>query len=241
MAEKSTETARIERGDGPRPAPHAGSDTRRPSRPRRTTAALSARRPAAAARRRAILDAATDLFLEVGYGAASMDALVRRVGGSKSTLYAHFRNKETLFAVVVAAALEELEDATATDLESLSLAEGLARIGTTLCRIVTSDRHVALARVVIAEAARFPAIGRIYYRRGPARTYRWIDAFLARHGIGDKKAGERFAGALIHRVFLRRLCLGEAAPDAAEMRREVADAVDRFLAEGRAGEKGDKR
>ncbi|MFQ5348326.1 MAG: TetR/AcrR family transcriptional regulator [Rhodothalassiaceae bacterium] len=191
-------------------------------------------------RRATILEAATALFLEHGYGATSMDAVNRRAGGSKSTLYAYFGNKERLFAAVVEAALEELEDAAATPLDALSLEEGLRRIGMTLYRLVTSDRHVALARVVIAEAARFPAIGRIYYRRGPARTYRWIDAFLARHGIRDKKAGERFAGALIHRAFLRRLCLGEAAPDSGRMRREVADAVARFLAAGRAGAEGDR-
>ncbi len=237
MAEKPAETARIEWGDGQRRGAPAATAGRYPPRPRRGPVPLSARRPAAAARRKAILDAATDLFLEVGYEAASMDALVRRVGGSKSTLYAHFRNKETLFAAVVAAALEELEDAAATELGALSLEEGLTRIGTTLYRIVTSDRHVALARVVIAEAARFPAIGRIYYRRGPARAYRWIDGFLARHGCHDKKAGERFAGALVHRAFFRRLCIDEPAPGEAAIAREVEDAVGRFVA-GRPARRG---
>ena len=230
MAEKSAETARIERRDGQRPGARGAPAERHPPHPRRIPAAPSARRPAAVARRQAILEAATDLFLEVGYGATSMDALNRRVGGSKSTLYTYFGSKERLFGAVVEAVLEELEDAAATRLDALSLADGLRRIGITLCRLVTSERHVALARVVIAEAVRFPAIGRIYYRRGPARAYRWIDGFLARHGIRDKKAGERFAGALIHRAFLRRLCLGEAVPDEAAMAREVADAVDRFLA-----------
>src|ERR687894_330345 len=51
---------------------------------------------------RAILDAAAELFLAQGFASVSMDAVARRAGVSKATLYAHFPGKDALFAAVVA-------------------------------------------------------------------------------------------------------------------------------------------
>src|SRR5437879_1517334 len=52
-------------------------------------------------RREAILDVATEVFLEVGYSCASMSTIAARVGGSKGTLYNYFKSKEELFAAYV--------------------------------------------------------------------------------------------------------------------------------------------
>ena len=46
-----------------------------------------------------ILDAATELFLKVGYEQASIDAILVQSGGSKSTLYAYFPTKQDLFQI----------------------------------------------------------------------------------------------------------------------------------------------
>ena len=59
-------------------------------------------------RRRALLDAARDVFLERGFANATIDAVVERAGGSKATVYSLFENKEGLFAALVAEAAEEL-------------------------------------------------------------------------------------------------------------------------------------
>jgi AcrR family transcriptional regulator len=51
--------------------------------------------------RRAILDAAADLFVEEGYERFSMRQVAERIGYSATTLYRHFADKdELLFAVV---------------------------------------------------------------------------------------------------------------------------------------------
>ena len=52
-------------------------------------------------RRARIISAATELFLERGYGDTSIDAIVRRAGGSKSTVYELFGGKDRLFAAVI--------------------------------------------------------------------------------------------------------------------------------------------
>jgi TetR/AcrR family transcriptional repressor of mexJK operon len=53
-------------------------------------------------RRRAMLDAAKQLFLERGFDAVSLNEIVRRSGGSLSTLYELFDNKLGVLRAVVA-------------------------------------------------------------------------------------------------------------------------------------------
>ena len=53
------------------------------------------------ARLQKILEAATELFLRVGYEQTSIDAILLQSGGSKSTLYAYFPTKEDLFRAVI--------------------------------------------------------------------------------------------------------------------------------------------
>jgi len=189
------------------------------------------------ARRDAILEAATELFLEAGFEAASIDRIVARVGGSKSTVYAYFGNKAGLFAAVVERVLEELGEATWAEGEgSLGLKAGLRAIGLRLLRLVTSERHVALSRLVIAESRRFPEIGRIYYERGPRVAYGRLASFLAEHAargeaaIEDPRgAADWFAGKLLHRSFLERLCLEQSTLSQGEMRQIVDEAVSGVL------------
>ena len=65
-------------------------------------------RQSAAERRKAIVAAARDVFLERGYANSSIDAVVERSGGSKATVYQMFGNKEGLLAALVADGAEEL-------------------------------------------------------------------------------------------------------------------------------------
>jgi AcrR family transcriptional regulator len=51
--------------------------------------------------RRAILDAAGDLFLEYGYEALSMRQIAERIGYSATTIYRHFENKDNLLFAIV--------------------------------------------------------------------------------------------------------------------------------------------
>src|SRR3954462_3635511 len=59
-------------------------------------------------RRKLILAAAQKVFLERGYGNASIDAVVELAGGSKATVYQIFGNKEGLLGALGAEGAEEL-------------------------------------------------------------------------------------------------------------------------------------
>ncbi|MCH7334972.1 TetR/AcrR family transcriptional regulator [Acinetobacter sp. NIPH 2699] len=51
-------------------------------------------------RRLALLLCATDFFLEKGYDAVSLDDIVNHAGGSKTSIYKYFGNKEGLFTAI---------------------------------------------------------------------------------------------------------------------------------------------
>jgi AcrR family transcriptional regulator len=61
----------------------------------------SRRREQARATRRAILDAAHELFVERGYVAATIESIASRAGVSAETVYATFRNKRSLLAALI--------------------------------------------------------------------------------------------------------------------------------------------
>ncbi|WOE32085.1 MULTISPECIES: TetR/AcrR family transcriptional regulator [unclassified Acinetobacter] len=48
----------------------------------------------------ALLESATTLFLEYGYDAVSLDDIVKHAGGSKTSIYKYFGNKEGLFTAI---------------------------------------------------------------------------------------------------------------------------------------------
>jgi AcrR family transcriptional regulator len=61
-------------------------------------------------RRAAFLEAARDVFLEFGYEQANMAEIVRRAGGSLSTLYAQFGGKKGLFEAMIDSRVSELTE-----------------------------------------------------------------------------------------------------------------------------------
>jgi AcrR family transcriptional regulator len=174
-----------------------------------------------------ILDAAAKLFLKEGYGAASINKLITHIGGSKATVYAYFENKERLFAAVVESIVDEvpvfIND---VQLEGVEMRDGLIAISERLLEIATSPRHLALARLVIAEAEKFPEIGRIYYERASRHICEVLTAFVkeetAKDGIKiirPQEMVESFTGMVLHHQLFRQFCLDASPPSSAEIRR----------------------
>jgi len=133
-----------------------------------------------ARKRRAILQAATTVFLRNGYLGTSMDEIAALAGVSKQTVYKHFTDKERLFSQIVTATVDELADPDHDEVLNLRDTGDLERDLRDFARrqlgAVMQPRLLQLRRLVIAEAGRFPQLGRLFYERGPGRT---IDALAA--------------------------------------------------------------
>jgi AcrR family transcriptional regulator len=164
---------------------------------------LRRKRVPSAAQGGIILKAAGDLFLARGYAGVSIDAIVAAVGGSKREIYAQFGDKESLFReVIVALCQENLRPfqalAKADDLEF-----ALASMATAFLGFLLSPRTLALHRLVIAEAPRFPEIAKDFLRQGPLRAYGVAADLLRTHAqAGEVRVDDPDAAA---RVFLDAL------------------------------------
>src|SRR5579859_3846502 len=132
-----------------------------------------------------ILDAATALFMEQGYGATSMDAIARKAQVSKATLYAHFAGKEELFAAIIAGACARHASAlTHPEGADRDIGDGLRRFARNFLATLLSPNAAAVYRIVIGEGPRFPELGRIFYESGPRLTLDRLAAFL---GDADRR------------------------------------------------------
>lgn len=182
-------------------------------------------------KRRRILEEATDLFLEQGYSAASMSELLKRIGGSKTTIYTHFGDKAGLFTAIVDELLKETVAFTdSTQLASLSVRDALQKIAIQHLEVVLSDRYIRMIRIVAAETDRFPEIGRAFYEHGPGLSYKNFKTFLDEQvSSGNLKiddtsgATDMFFGTLLHREVLARIYGVKTSPLRAK--KSVAEAV----------------
>ena len=96
----------------------------------------------------AIVEAATELFLEAGYGAVSMDAIAARAGVSKRTVYSHFPGKDVLFGAVMGNVCIGVVGMQApAKLTSGPLRQVLTDYGRTFLMLITSPQALAIFRV----------------------------------------------------------------------------------------------
>lgn len=122
-------------------------------------------------KREMLIAAAKDLFFTEGYGGTSMDAVVERAGGSKATLYSHFRSKDELLLAIV----KEVTESAVADVFNVKpnpdFREYLRKLGRVVLRWLSSPEIVAMERIASAEALRFPEVGKVFYEQGILPAY----------------------------------------------------------------------
>lgn len=128
-----------------------------------------------AQKRRAILSAAREAFLEHGFHVASMDEVAALAEVSKVTVYKHFSDKQSLFVAVITAAIAEAE-ATSRSLvdnlgKSVEVEQDLRTFARQHVTVVMQPHLIQMRRVVIAESTRFPDLARTWHRAGPERGH----------------------------------------------------------------------
>lgn len=116
--------------------------------------------------RQTIVDAALAEFLEKGFAEATIESVSRRAGVAKGLIYRYFEAKEALFSAVVQQEIvrahidvDESKRGPGESVEAFLRRTLLASI-----RNIDKKSRADIARVVIAEGARFPALVEIYRR-----------------------------------------------------------------------------
>ena len=161
-----------------------------------------------ARKHRAIVEAATTAFLDKGYDGTSMDEIAAMAAVSKQTVYKHFADKETLFAEIVLATTEQVNQIVRLVTDSLAdtqdLAEDLGELARRFITVLMQPQILRLRRMVISSANRFPDLGRTWYEQGFERALAAMaSAFqeLVRQGLlfmdDPQLAADHFVGMLL--------------------------------------------
>lgn len=194
-------------------------------------------RPRDAGKNSAIIEAASDLFLEQGFDRTSMDGVAKRAGVSKQTVYSHFTSKEQLFGEAVHATIAaHYPDAALARVETHTLEADLKAVGYTLGSLLMNERAMAMFRLLVAAGAKGPGLGEIFWKSGPAEILEQLSQILRRWvekgelNINDTaKAAQQFI-ALIKEPNHFRISIGiQAALSKEEIKACVEDALTIFL------------
>ena len=126
--------------------------------------------------RQRLLDAACEAFRDEGYQ-VSIDRIAARAHVARQTLYNHFPSKDALFAEVVRHAIQSV--LVTLDRDGDVRATLLAFSEAYREKILSAD-GIAIFRTLTAEAPRFPALAKQFFRQGPQTTRKRLAEYLAR-------------------------------------------------------------
>ncbi len=176
------------------------------------------------------------MFLGDGYGATSVEGVAKQAGISKRTFYHRFRGKEALFEAVVRRIVESWAPPRDSELvDAGDHAEELRAIAGYMLQVALTPQALALHRLMIAEAQRFPALARILHEYGMARGIetlaaqieQWIAAGRIR-AVDARFAAEQFIMMVVSAP--RRRALGLGTPlSTADLATWVDRTVELFL------------
>jgi AcrR family transcriptional regulator len=189
-------------------------------------------------RRDAFFAAATKVFLQEGYGVASIDKVAAAAGVSTRTIYQHFDNKADLLAAVIGRLVERdmAMIFVQSELDALPVDQALTRIGLAMLERFEDEESRALFQLIAMEAHRFPELAEKVRAAAKHRVERVIEDYL-RHqcelGVLELEDPAATGLLLLHMmVGEARECMLFCARDAtysADQAMHVKRVVDLFL------------
>lgn len=185
-----------------------------------------------------VLQGAREVFMQDGFERASVDDIARVAGVSKATLYAYFPDKKILFFEVVRTECERQAELALDRIdETAPPRQVLTMVAWQIVPFLLSDFARRIFRICLAEADRFPELGRAFYDSGPelgrARLTEYMREAVARGElrIGDfDLAAEQYTELCKAHVWTRSAFGVQTEFSRAELTRVIDGAVDTFLA-----------
>lgn len=186
-----------------------------------------------------ILDAAVSVFLSLGFSAATTDLIQKEAGVSKATLYNCFPNKEALFAVVIEEVCRRFQqELKSIDFNVDDISDTLHRIAKAYLTLILEPNYLALYRVVVAEAPRFPNLAKTFYDAGPQLTINLVTSQIEEAAannqlsLGDvsaKQAAIQYISLLRGEGHNECIFHPNRAPQEEQIRVWAANAANTFL------------
>jgi AcrR family transcriptional regulator len=171
----------------------------------------------------AILEGARVVFMRQGFAQGSMDAVAAEAGVGKQTIYRHFRSKEALVEALVEAmcAPEVVEPPPS----SLPVSERLRDLLLAFTDGVAGTDSINLYRAIVAETARMPGLGHLFWEAGPRQLRAAIEQLLAQN---DAETAPIMAQQIVHLALgdgYQELVLGIGSPGPEVFERQIDAAL----------------
>lgn len=136
-------------------------------------------RPVNEALSQTIVEAASELFVEFGFQATTLDKVAQRAKISKLSIYRHFENKEALFSAAIVAGCHQLFAPQAL-LEGVegSVEDQLMVVGSLLLHTLLRPDVSSVEAMVMADKTNQKSLSKLHYEAGPAHVIAQIEALL---------------------------------------------------------------
>ena len=136
-------------------------------------------RPVNEALGQTIVDAARELFVELGFQATTMDKVAERAKISKLSIYRHFENKEALFSTAIADGCHQFF-APQVLLEGVggSVEDQLMAVGSSLLRTLLNPDVRSVEAMVMADKTNQKSLSKLHYEAGPVHVITQIETQL---------------------------------------------------------------
>ena len=182
-------------------------------------------------RMKELLSCAIDTFIENGYERTSLDKIIRRSGGSRSTVYQCYGSKEGLFIAALQMMADDVYSAYMADYRhGRTLREEFLTFGRIYLKGMLTPRAVGASRLIFAETVKLRDIGEWFHREGVAKSYVCFAKVLENHIDAPldelTDAAARYIEMLKGPLYLRALCLPDFTPTDEEITREAELSAD---------------
>lgn len=157
--------------------------------------------------RRAVLEAALAELAESGYGGLNVEAVARRAGVHKTTVYRHWPDRERL----VTDALMQRSDAELLVPDTGALRSDLVAFAMAVVAQLTQPRVTTLIRMLVAEGPRLPAFretARAFWTARFERTAWVVQRAIDRGELPPETNVPMVLESLIAPLYLRLLVTG---------------------------------
>lgn len=128
-----------------------------------------------------VLDAALDLFIELGFTQTRVDDIAKRAGISKGAVYLYFPSKEAIMEALVRRAVVPIADSA---LEFFDLDQDPRLVITMVLKMaahrLSDPKTTAIPRIVFREVKAFPQLAQMYRREVLDKVIPVVERLIAR-------------------------------------------------------------
>ncbi|KFE36789.1 TetR/AcrR family transcriptional regulator [Thioclava atlantica] len=184
-----------------------------------------------------VLEGAREVFLREGFEGASVDDIAKEAGVSKATLYSYFPDKRLMFLEVAKTECRRQADQASEAIDFSQPPEVVLSLAAAqIIDFMASELGQGIYRLCVAEAERFPELGRAFYASGPALVHEKLMAYLqeaVERGelvIDDVDLAAHLFAELCKADLHAKLLFGMECCSPQEKSRVIRGAVEMFLA-----------